>query len=351
MMPGEIEATILLAADIRKAVVIPVADGAGGAVTGLTAFFETTTPPVQSGLAESNLRIALSHKLPRFLMPTRFVHMSQGLPLTANGKVDRRALLAAARATSKQSAAPLSGIDPALADLWTELLGQPIVTADADFFLLGGHSLLAVSLIERMRQVGLSADVRVLFNQPTLAALAAAEGSGREVEVPANRIAPDCTYITPDLLPLVELDQAMIERIVATVPGGAANVQDIYPLAPLQEGILYHHLSAGQGDPYLLQSRLAFDSLERVQAFAAALRQVMTRHDILRTGVVWEGLDSPVQVVWRDAQLSVQAVALDPADGDVIAQLHGRQGAGQIGRQITTNLSITPRPSRRETIH
>jgi amino acid adenylation domain-containing protein len=150
--PGEIEATMLLAADIRKAVVIPVADGAGGAVTGLTAFFETTTPPVQSGLAESNLRIALSHKLPRFLMPTRFVHMSQGLPLTANGKVDRRALLAAARATSKQSAAPLSGIEPALADLWTELLGQPIVTADADFFLLGGHSLLAIRMLARVEK-------------------------------------------------------------------------------------------------------------------------------------------------------------------------------------------------------
>ena len=57
------------------------------------------------------------------------------------------------------------------------------------FFELGGHSLLAVSLIERMRQAGLSADVRVLFNQPSLAALAAAVGSGREIVVPANRIA------------------------------------------------------------------------------------------------------------------------------------------------------------------
>ena len=74
------------------------------------------------------------------------------------------------------------------------------------------------------------------------------------------------------MLTLVELDQASIDHIVAQVPGGAANVQDIYPLAPLQEGILYHHITAAQGDPYLLQSRLAFDSLERLQAFAAALR-------------------------------------------------------------------------------
>ncbi|WP_256591981.1 condensation domain-containing protein, partial [Pseudomonas sp. HMWF006] len=177
-----------------------------------------------------------------------------------------------------------------------------------------------------------------LFSQPTLAALAAAVGSGREVEVPANLIPSGCTHITPQMLTLLQLDQPSIERVVATVPGGAANVQDIYPLAPLQEGILYHHLSAAQGDPYLLQSRLAFDSLERLQAFAAALRQVMARHDILRSGVVWEGLATPVQVVWREAQLPVQEVILDPAAGDVLAQLYERFDA----RHYRIELSQAP---------
>ncbi|MFJ2280676.1 amino acid adenylation domain-containing protein [Pseudomonas sp. NPDC087803] len=286
-----------------------------------------------------DLRSHLQAHLPQALVPAAYVRLA-ALPLTANGKLDRKALPEPAQDAwlSREYAAPQGPVETALAQVWAEVLQVEQVGRHDNFFELGGHSLLAVNLIERMRQLGLSTDVRVLFSQPTLAALAAAVGSGREVAVPANLIPAGCTRITPELLPLAQLDQASIERIVATVPGGAANVQDIYPLAPLQEGILYHHLSAAQGDPYLLQSRLSFDSLERLQAFAAALRQVMTRHDILRTGVVWEGLATPVQVVWREAELPVQEVVLDPAAGDVLAQLYERFDA----RHYRIDLSQAP---------
>ena len=136
--------------------------------------------------------------------------------------------------------APEGEVETTLAQIWAEVLKLEQVGRHDNFFELGGHSLLAVGLVERMRQAGLQADVRVLFSQPTLAALAASVGAGHEVAVPRNRIEPDCTQITPDLLPLATLDQASIERIVASVPGGVANVQDIYALAPLQEGLLYH---------------------------------------------------------------------------------------------------------------
>ena len=101
-------------------------------------------------------------------------------------------------------------------------------------------------------------------------------------------------------------------------------MQDIYPLAPLQEGILFHHLVAAEGDAYLLASLLAFDSRERLDGFLAALDAVIARHDILRTASYGKALARPAQVVWRKATVPVEEVVLDPAGGDAATQLQAR---------------------------
>jgi amino acid adenylation domain-containing protein len=210
-----------------------------------------------------------------------------------------------------------------LAEIWAELLAVPRVGRQDNFFQLGGHSLLAVTLMERMRQRGFEVDVRDLFSSPTLAALAACLNGLTAFPVPENLIPDGCEKITPGMLPLLKITAEEIERVVAGVAGGAANVQDIYPLTPLQEGMLFHSLISSGQDPYLLCTQMSFETEMRLNDYLAALQSVIARHDILRTSVFWEGLDEPVQVVWRKAPMRVEFMPLDGAR-DAVEQMYRR---------------------------
>ncbi|WPN50973.1 amino acid adenylation domain-containing protein [Pseudomonas sp. P9_2] len=280
----------------------------------------------EAGLAlAGTLRDYLSDRLPDYMVPSAFVRMDS-LPLTGNGKLDRRALPAPeddAFAHARYEA-PLGAIEVTLAWIWSELLGVEKVGRHDNFFALGGHSLLAVRLIERLRRENLSLAVRDLFQTPVLSVLAGKLGQHCEEVVPPNLIRPETRIITPDLLPLIDLSQVDIDLIVSQVPGGVANIQDIYALSPMQDGILFHHLLAKEGDPYLLVAQMAFADRETLEWYLCAVQQVVDRHDILRTAFVWDGLSRAAQVVWRQAPLSVVDVVLDPANGSVTDQLSQR---------------------------
>jgi amino acid adenylation domain-containing protein len=275
-------------------------------------------------VTSQELREFSGSRLPEVMAPSAYIFLD-ALPRTPNGKVDRKSLPSAQHQPADRKdefIAPRNRLEQELVQIWGELLGLERVGIHDNFFELGGHSLLAVQLLERMRRAGLHIDIRTLFLKPTVAELAAApSAASRGVEVPPNGIPAGCAAISSQMLPLVQLTSEEIARIAGTVPGGAANIQDIYPLSPLQEGILFHHLLATQGDPYLLCASFAFDSRDRLQRYLAALQFVIDRHDILRTAIVYEGLPEPVQVVWRQATLVVEEVDFGSADGEVAQRL------------------------------
>ncbi|MGK6311331.1 amino acid adenylation domain-containing protein, partial [Variovorax sp. DT-64] len=285
-------------------------------------------------LDTARLREQLGRALPDYMVPGGIVVL-ETLPLNANGKVDRKALPEPVLDGGAQAyEAPQGETEEVLARIWSEVLGVARVGRHDNFFELGGHSLLSLQLLERVRRQGFAAQARTLFEQPRLAAFAqalASEASRPEVVVPPNGIPPGCTTLEPSMLTLVVLDADQVRRIEAAVPGGAANIQDIYPLAPLQEGILFHHRLQAQGDAYVGSQALGFDSRERLERFVHSLERVIARHDILRTAVLWEGLDEPVQVVCRQAPLRLQWLQGETsgdgdgeAGGDVAEQLAAR---------------------------
>jgi amino acid adenylation domain-containing protein len=308
---GEIKARLAEHAGVRECAVVVREDTPGE--KRLTAYYTADGELGGDAPVVEELRSYVAERLPEYMVPAAYVRL-QKLPLTTNGKLDRKALpVPEGDAYARRSyEAPQGATETILARIWAELLPVERVGRWDDFFELGGHSLLAVSLMERMRRKGFEVDVRTLFMKPTLAELAATiKEAVKPVAVPANGIPEGCEAITAEMLPLVQLTADEIEKIVHHVHGGARNVQDIYPLAPLQEGILFHHLMGGEGDPYLLVAIYGFESRSRLDRYVEAMQWVVGRHDILRTSVAWEELREPVQVVWREARLRVEEVELE----------------------------------------
>jgi amino acid adenylation domain-containing protein len=272
----------------------------------------------------SQLREALKSSLPDYMIPSAVVVLHR-LPLTPNGKLDRSALPSPEFGVyaSRRYEAPQGNVEELLANIWEDLLRIERVGRHDNFFELGGHSLLVVQMLERLRRAGLFADVRSVFERPTLVEFASTLLSQTDFEsvVPLNLIPFGCAAVTPEMLPLVELNRTQIAQIEKTVVGGAENILDIYPLGPLQEGILFHHvLNEEGGDTYVLPTLLSFSSKMKLEQFVAALQWVLDRHDILRSSVLWEDVPRPIQVVYRKIALPVEEISLD-SKRDPVEQL------------------------------
>jgi acyl carrier protein len=166
---GEIEAALNGHPGVEQSVVVVRADGAGD--KRLVAY-------VVAGRAAVNgeLRTYLKGRLPEYMVPSAFVSLGE-IPLTPNGKVDRRALPEPEPSPSEAAddyVAPRDSVEEELAAAWAELLKLERVGVESNFFELGGHSLLAMRLLSRVcERFRVELEVRALFEAPTVAGMAA----------------------------------------------------------------------------------------------------------------------------------------------------------------------------------
>ncbi|PMS18374.1 hypothetical protein C0Z18_17530 [Trinickia dabaoshanensis] len=336
--PGEIETQLLSHPNVREAAVAAVPDAHGQ--TRLVAYVVAQPNGAHASELARVLRAHLQTRLPEYMLPAAFVPL-KALPLTPNGKLDRNALPAPSEDAFVHHGdeMPETDIERLIAAIWSDLLHIDRIGRHDNFFALGGHSLLAIQAIERLRRHGWPIAGRALFQHPTPAELAAALQDERAHEprivVPPNRLAAGPQAITPDALPLADLSQAEIDHIVEHVPGGIDNVQDIYALAPLQDGILFHHLMSEAADPYLLSTQMHFADRATLDRYLAAMQRVVDRHDVLRTAFAWDGLSEAVQIVYRKARLPVETLSFDPNEGPVSEQLRQRFNADRYRMDLT----------------
>ncbi|GAA1466675.1 amino acid adenylation domain-containing protein [Nocardiopsis exhalans] len=162
---GEIETALLSAPGTAQAVVTAREDASGNA------WLAAHVVPTAPDLTAADLRAHVAAQLPEYMVPSAFVLMD-ALPLTANGKVDRKALPDPG-APVQQGRAPATAREEILCAILADILGRQEVGPDEDFFALGGHSLLATRVVARVRALlGADVGVRDLFEAPTAAALA-----------------------------------------------------------------------------------------------------------------------------------------------------------------------------------
>ncbi len=167
--PGEIEAVLAAEPSVRQAAVI-AREGAGGLrLLAYVCASADATPDVPL------LRAALASRLPAHMQPSHITILDD-MPLTPNGKLDRRALPEPADDTSRAGAVdePRTAFEDEMAQIWQTLLGVATVAPDDDFFALGGHSLLATRLVARISaSFGVELPLRTVFEAPTLRAFSA----------------------------------------------------------------------------------------------------------------------------------------------------------------------------------
>ncbi|WDD92416.1 amino acid adenylation domain-containing protein [Burkholderia sp. FERM BP-3421] len=241
----------------------------------------------------SALREAMLGRLPAHMVPQQWVRL-EAMPLTAHGKLDRRALPAPSGAGDGERSAdgaPLTATQELLCAVWAKLLGHSEVGLDDNFFDLGGDSIRVLGVQRAARAHGCAFSVEQLYRHPSVRRLA------HHLETPVDN----------------EPDEADLPE--AALQDGPADVEAVYPLTKLQQGMVFHAEREREAAAYRDVFALCFPGVFNRVDFERALETCVLSHPALRTVFRLHAHPEPLQWVLRTAPLPlVVEDATDAAD-------------------------------------
>ncbi|MFE1797234.1 amino acid adenylation domain-containing protein [Streptomyces sp. NPDC059517] len=283
---GEIEAALARQTSVAQAAVTVTATESGG-----SALVAYVVPARDAHPEPAELQAALADSLPAPMVPGAYVVLD-ALPLTPSGKLDRAAL-PAPQAVRAEARAPRDAREAALTGIFAAVLKLDEVGIDDDFFMLGGDSITSIGVSSRARRAGLDLNPRDVFEHRTPLALAAAATPVAETRALRSDFA---------------LTAEETERVHRLSPGP---VDDIWPLAPLQEGLFFHSTyDAGTLDVYTVHESFDIAVPLDTDRLRTAVRVLLDRTPSLRAGFTSEGLRQPVQFIVRDPEIPLEEVDL-----------------------------------------
>jgi amino acid adenylation domain-containing protein len=282
---GEIEANLSAHPGLADAAVVvrETADGPPQLIAYVVPAVDEPMPSIDE------LREFLAQRIPAYMVPARFLSLPV-LPLTPHGKLDRRALpeVTGERSEMEEAwVAPRNPVEEILAAVWAQVLGADRVGIHDNFFALGGDSIRSLQVLAAARDRGVRLTLLQLFQHQTIATLS------RELSLTEESPLPDLGC---------EPFSLISDEDRARLPG---DIEDAYPLAALQEGMLYHMALQPDDAPYhnvdswLVAAQLEPDLLRR------AVQEVVRRHPLMRTSFDLDSYSQPLQLVHRDAVLPV----------------------------------------------
>ena len=249
---GEVELALAGHPSVQAAVVQASSDASGE--KRLVAYVAPARP---NTLTAKDLRTFLNVKLPVYMMPSDFVFLAE-MPLTPNGKVDRKRLPELSRAHSDRDApyvAPGDQTEQILATIWSEILEVDRVGAADEFTDLGGHSLQAARIIARVRdEFGIELPISSFYSSPTVAGLARLVGSGKAKPEP---------------------------NLGAEIPKRPR--VDLLPLSFSQERVWFIQQLAPRNRAYHFQSSITFTGQLDIPSLERSLSEIVRRHEVYRT--------------------------------------------------------------------
>ncbi len=286
--PAEIEAALRELPGVEAAVVLLRGDAAGG--DHLCAFVQGAGAPDAAGLRE-----ALAARLPAYMVPARYA-VIDAVPVTSNGKADRRALAAlpSGRAATGVHVAPRDAAEEELLAIWRTLLPRGRVGVTDDFFVAGGHSLSALRLASRIAErFGVAMTAAAVFGHRTVADQAALLGT-----LPA--VAPR-----------------------APAAGAGAAVGGPRPLSPAQERVWFLHMLEPDSSAYNIRVLVRLTGPLEPDALRRAAGALVARHEMLRVTFQADG-DRVTQTVDEDAGADFTVRDLTHLDLAVAREAAGR---------------------------